>query len=67
MPTPLWSTRTRSTTKPTPTSSRLPSNVLAPATEVRVATDDGDLRTACTAYNIVVETADEFVQLFLRA
>ena len=35
--------------------------------EVRVATDDGDLRTACTAYNIVVETADEFVQLFLRA
>ncbi len=34
---------------------------------VCVIADDGDIRQACTAYDIVPESSDDFVQRFLRA
>ena len=49
-------------------------HVVALAVELRseglavcVIADDRDIRQACTAYDIVPETADEFLQRFLRA
>ena len=34
---------------------------------VCVIADDGDIRQACIAYDIVPESSDDFVQRFLRA
>ena len=61
MPTPIWLTRTHSTTKPDPYLVALAVERARAGDEVRVATNDGDLRTACTDFGIVVETAAEFV------